>query len=135
VTIAKSAMSFENPVGSTVVRDWLTGDVIKVYSNGGLYSEVGEIFSDPSKGRDIETGPPWPGSMPTVGLSAIKANIMLVTAVPYPTYNDDIARAVAKELGGTFVHIDATGLKFIDYHHVTRSGRAIVTETLLQSIP
>jgi hypothetical protein len=95
---------------------------------------VGEIFSDPSKGRGIATGPPWLGSMPTVGLSAIKAPTILVTAVPYPVYNDDIAKAVAKELGAKFVHVDAVGLRWFDYHHVTKSGRAIVTETLLQSI-
>jgi hypothetical protein len=134
VTIAFDKLTFENPIGALIVRDWTTADVTSVYSSGGLYSSPGEVFVDAAKGHVMWNGQVRPGSRPGASLSAIKAPRVVVTVVPYPAYDDTIGREVADRLGALFVHIDAAGLRWWDYHHLNKSSRVVVTEKLLEAM-
>jgi hypothetical protein len=129
VTIANGGPVFESPIGSVIVRDWRTADVTAVYSSAG------EVFSDPSKGHLMLKGPVWNNFAPTAGdLSAMKAKVIVVTALPYPSFSDAIARETADRLGAQFVPIDAEGLQFWDFHHLNRVSRDEVTARLIARI-
>jgi hypothetical protein len=129
ITIANGSATLESPIGSVVVRDWRTADVAAVYSSSG------EVFSDPLMGHSMLGGPEWLGFPPNSTSLAIKAKVVVVTAIPYPRFGDAIARTTADRLGARFVSTDAEGLQFWDYHHVNRVSRDKITAKLIEGSP
>lgn len=128
VTLAKSSLIFENPIGPTVIRDWQTADAIAVYS------AYGEIFANPAKGHPISDGPKWKALVAPLpsDVAALRgmAKTILVTTVPHPGVEDWIARKLADEIGAKFVPLDASNLLLWDYHHVNAVSRDRVTSEL-----
>jgi hypothetical protein len=138
VTIANWTLKFEHPVGPIVIRDWWTADVT------AFYSQNGEIYADPGKGHAFDQSAKWRlGVKPTdADVLSLKgrANTTLVTAIPYPSYNENISRDLARAIDGTFVPITPADLTFYDFHHLNARGRELATAQLraglmLQSAP
>jgi hypothetical protein len=128
VTLAKSSLIFENPIGTTIMRDWQTADVTAVYSASG------EVFADPAKGHPIADGPKWKSLVAPLpsDVAALRgmAKTILVTTVPHPGAEDWIARKLADQIGAKFVPLDASNLLLWDYHHVNAVSRGRVTSEL-----
>jgi hypothetical protein len=130
-TISAAGVKLEQSIGTTIIRDWHTGEVTAVYT------EIGELYADPNRGRSIRTGPPWPGYAPYPAdlLTIRKASkSIIVTNLPYPSYDDKIPRDVAGELGAVFVSMSSDGILFWDFHHLDAAGRHVATSRLVQAI-
>jgi hypothetical protein len=133
ITISLTSPSWEQPVGTTIIRNWQSADVTAVYSNSG------ELFADASRGHPIVEGPIWTGFPPSADeLRAIKERTdkILVTAIPYPSpsFSDQMARETAIKLGAPFIPVPSDDLLFWDYHHLNKSGRARATSILLRTL-
>ena len=132
ITVSKSAVSFEQPVGSTIIRDWQTADVIAVYSGKG------EVYADATKGHPIDDGPKWKAVVAPLpsDVAALHgmATTIVVTTLPYPGMDQGIARELAVEIGAQFVPIAADRLLLWDYHHVNKVSREIATEKLMEAM-
>jgi hypothetical protein len=59
-----------------------------------------------------------------------RAKATLVTAIPYPSYNEKIARDIASGIDAIFVPVAPAGLQFFDYHHLNSRGRELATAQL-----
>jgi hypothetical protein len=131
ITISLNSPSWQQPIGTTIIRDWQSADVSAVYSNSG------ELFSDTSRGHPIIEGPARTGYPPgTDALRAIKERTskVIVTEIPHPSFSDQMARETATTLGAPFIPVTADDLLFWDYHHLNRSGRTAATEILARFI-
>ena len=129
ITISTRGTRLEYPIDGVIVRDWRTADIAAVYSNRG------EIYSDPTKAQALQDGPKWPGSMPSpTSLSPLKAGTIVVTSIPYPGFDEAIARETAKQVAGTFVSTKADGLRWFDYHHVDAASREKITSALVSAV-
>lgn len=131
-TLSIDGIKLEQPIGTTIIRNWQTADVTAVYSDRG------EIYRDPSKGHPMQAGPNWPGNVPLpADLQALKnvAKATLVTSIPYPAYKDTIARDMAGAIGAMYVPLSPDGLLFWDYHHLDLESRDRISLQLAGAIP
>jgi hypothetical protein len=132
VVISNWTLKFEHPVGPTVIRDWRTADVT------AFYSQNGEIYADPDKGHPFDKGAKWRlGEKPTdADVLSLKgrAKITLVTAIPYPSYDEKVARDLASAIDAIFVPVSPAGLTFYDFHHLNSRGRELATAQLRASL-
>jgi len=131
LTVSLNAPAWEQPLRSVVVRDWQSADVTQMYSGN-----AGEVFTDASAGNPIISGREWRGMEPTASdIKAIReaGATVIVTTIPFPSFDERIGRKMADDLGGRFVHIDPVGLRLFDYHHLNAPSRAKATEILRRS--